>query len=168
MGSTAQRSASVYSDHQPLPPAVQASQNDLTGDPEQAAKRSRTGDCQQARSRTTTDPQRRRHPQNQNDDLQLAAVQLCCAHLLRSLREIGELDIDPYRIQRAWTDPAAAALLDAKAAVDKARTAGATALDGDELAGHGPATTRRWPGASFCRLGLRIVALWRILIPGCG
>jgi hypothetical protein len=60
-------------------------------------------------------------------DKQLTAVQLCCAHLRRSLRGIGELDTDPYRIQRAWTDPAAAALLDAKAAVDKARAAGAIA-----------------------------------------
>src|SRR5437763_2905116 len=39
-------------------------------------------------------------------DKQLSAVQLCCAHLLRSLRGIGELDTDPYRIQRSWTEPA--------------------------------------------------------------
>jgi transposase len=61
-------------------------------------------------------------------------VQLCCAHLLRALRGIGELDTDPYRIQRTWTEPAAQALLDAKAAVAKAR-ATTTALDPDLLAG---------------------------------
>jgi len=49
------------------------------------------------------------------------------------LRGIGELDTDPYRIQRAWTEPAAQALLDAKAAVAKARADGATALDPDLL-----------------------------------
>ncbi len=68
-------------------------------------------------------------------DKQLTAVQLCCAHILRSLRGIGELDTDPYRIQRTWTEPATAALLDAKAAVDKARAGGATALDPQLLAG---------------------------------
>lgn len=63
----------------------------------------------------------------------LTAVQLCCAHLLRSLRGIGELDVDPFREQRAWTEPAAHALTDAKAAVAKAKTGGATALDPDLL-----------------------------------
>src|SRR5256885_6655754 len=53
-------------------------------------------------------------------DKQLTAAQLCCAHLLRSLRGIGELDTDPYRIQRTWTEPAAAALLDAKAEIGRA------------------------------------------------
>jgi transposase len=67
-------------------------------------------------------------------DKQLTAVQLCCAHLIRSLRGIGELDLEPYYEQRRWTEPAAQALLDAKAAVDKARAAGATALDPDLLA----------------------------------
>ena len=67
-------------------------------------------------------------------DKQLAAVQLCCAHLIRSLLGIGELDADPYRIQRCWTQPATQALLDAKAAVAKARANGATALDPDLLA----------------------------------
>jgi transposase len=67
-------------------------------------------------------------------DKHLAAVQLCCAHLLRALRGIGELDTDPYRIQRTWTEPAAQALLDAKAAVAKARAHAATTLDPDLLA----------------------------------
>jgi transposase len=64
----------------------------------------------------------------------LAAVQLCCAHLLRGLRGIGELDQDPYKTQRCWTEPVAQALTDAKAAVTKARDHGATALDPDLLA----------------------------------
>jgi hypothetical protein len=67
-------------------------------------------------------------------DKDLTAVQLCCAHLLRGLRGIGELDTDPYRVQRCWTQPAGQALLDAKAAVAKARADGATALDADLLA----------------------------------
>lgn len=67
-------------------------------------------------------------------DKTLKAVQLCCAHLLRSLRGIGELDVDPYKTQRCWTEPAAQALTDAKAAVVKARTDGATALDPGLLA----------------------------------
>jgi transposase len=81
-------------------------------------------------------------------DKQLTAVQLCCAHLLRSLRGIGELDTDPYRIQRTWTEPAAAALLDAKATVDKARTAASSPATPRCWPGCGPATTRPWPGAS--------------------
>jgi transposase len=67
-------------------------------------------------------------------DKQLAAVQLCCAHLIRSLLGIGELDTDTYRIQRCWTEPATQALLDAKAAVAKARADGDGALDPDLLA----------------------------------
>jgi hypothetical protein len=67
-------------------------------------------------------------------DKQLTAVQLCCAHLLRGLRGIGELDPDGERVQRCWTEPAAQALLDAKAAVAKAQADGATALDPDLLA----------------------------------
>ncbi|GAA4232406.1 hypothetical protein FHR32_002131 [Streptosporangium album] len=66
-------------------------------------------------------------------DRDLTAVQLCCAHLLRSLRGIGDLDADDSRVQRCWTQPAAQALTDAKAAVAKARADGATALDGDVL-----------------------------------
>ena len=68
-------------------------------------------------------------------DKDLKAVQLCCAHLLRSLRGIGELDTDPYRVQRGWTEPAAAALTDAKAAVAKAKADGAISLDPDLLTG---------------------------------
>jgi len=67
-------------------------------------------------------------------DKHLKAVQLCCAHLLRALRGIGELDVEPYSFQRCWTEPATAALLDAKAAVDKAKAAGLTSLDPDLLA----------------------------------
>ncbi len=37
-------------------------------------------------------------------DKDLTAVQLCCVHLLRALRGIGELDPDGYRVQRCWTD----------------------------------------------------------------
>ena len=115
-------------------------------------------------------------------DRQLTAVQLCCAHLLRSLRGIGELDTDPYRIQRAWTDPAAAALLDAKAAVDKARAAGATALDPDEIAAlrahydeavawgiltnqHRDWPTGRHPGHTLAtRLQTRAPQVWRFTV----
>ena len=67
-------------------------------------------------------------------DKDLTAVQLCCAHLIRSLRGIGELDVEPYSEQRRWTEPAAQALLDAKAAVAKAKAAGHTAVDPDLLA----------------------------------
>jgi hypothetical protein len=56
-------------------------------------------------------------------------VQLCGAHLLRSLRGIGELDEQGSRVQRCWTEPVMSALTDAKAAVAKARAGGATALD---------------------------------------
>lgn len=66
-------------------------------------------------------------------DPQLAGVQLCCAHLIRALRGIGELDTDPGKVQRCWTEPAQSALLDAKTAVAKARAAGTTALDPDLL-----------------------------------
>lgn len=68
-------------------------------------------------------------------DKDLTAVQLCCAHLLRALRGIGELDTDPFREQRCWTEPAAGALTEAKAAVGKAKADGATALDPQLLAG---------------------------------
>ena len=67
-------------------------------------------------------------------DKDLTAVQLCGAHLLRALRGIGELDTDGERVQRCWTEPATQALLDAKAAIAKAHTAGATTLDPDLLA----------------------------------
>ena len=67
-------------------------------------------------------------------DKHVTAVQLCCAHLLRALRGIGELDAEPYRQQRSWTEPASQALLDAKAAVAKAKAAGQIAIDPDLLA----------------------------------
>ena len=115
-------------------------------------------------------------------DHQLTAVQLCFAHLLRSLRGIGELDTDPYRIQRTWTEPAAAALLQAKAAVDKARTAGVIACDPEVLAGlrarydqavawgvmtnqHRDWPTGRHPGHTLAtRLQTRAQQVWRFTI----
>jgi transposase len=115
-------------------------------------------------------------------DKQLTAVQLCCAHLLRSLRGIGELDTDPYRIQRTWTEPAAAALLEAKAAVDKARTAGVIACDPEVLAGlrarydqavawgvmtnqHRDWPTGRHPGHTLAaRLQTRAQQVWRFTV----
>jgi len=69
-----------------------------------------------------------------NYDKHLTGVQLCCAHLLRALRGIGELDPDRDKTQRCWTEPATQALLEAKAAVATARADGATALDPDLLA----------------------------------
>ncbi|XVQ82663.1 IS66 family transposase [Microbispora siamensis] len=66
-------------------------------------------------------------------DKHLAGVQLCCAHLLRSLRGIGELDAEHSRVQRCWTEPVMSALTEAKAAVAKARADGATAVDPDLL-----------------------------------
>ncbi|MGP3966059.1 IS66 family transposase, partial [Nonomuraea sp. 3N208] len=68
-------------------------------------------------------------------DKNLAGVQLCCAHLLRSLRGIGELDVDGSRVQRCWTEPVVSALTDAKAAVAKARAEGATAVEAEVLDG---------------------------------
>jgi transposase len=115
-------------------------------------------------------------------DKDLTAVQLCCAHLLRSLRGIGELDPDGYRIQRCWTEPAAQALLDAKAAVAKARADGATTLDPDLLAGlrtrydtavaWGILTNRardwpagRHPGHTLAqRLQTRATQVWRFTV----
>ena len=115
-------------------------------------------------------------------DKHLAGVQLCCAHLLRALRGIGELDQDPYKIQRCWTEPATQALLDAKAAVAKARGDGATALDPDLLAGlrerydkavaWGIATNQhrdwpsgRHPGYTLARrLQTRAAHVWRFTI----
>jgi transposase len=112
-------------------------------------------------------------------DKHLAGVQLCCAHLLRALRGIGELDPDRDRTQRCWSEPAAQALTDAKAAVVKARADGATALDPDLLAGlrerynkaiaWGIATNRyrdwpsgRHPGYTLAkRLQTRAGQVWR-------
>ena len=65
-------------------------------------------------------------------DKNLAAVQLCYAHLIRALRGIGELDSDPQKVQRCWTEPVRAALLEARAAVAEARR-------GQRRAGLGPA-----------------------------
>ena len=67
-------------------------------------------------------------------DQHLTAVQLCCAHLIRGLRGIGDMDEQGTRVQRCWTEPAISALTDAKAAVAKARADGVTALDGKLLA----------------------------------
>ena len=115
-------------------------------------------------------------------DKQLTAVQLCCAHLLRSLRGIGELDTDPYRIQRTWTEPAAQALLDAKATVDKARSAGVIACDPEVLARlrarydqavawgvmtnqHRDWPTGRHPGHTLAaRLQTRAQQVWRFTV----
>jgi hypothetical protein len=112
-------------------------------------------------------------------DKDLAAVQLCCAHLLRALRGIGELDTEPFREQRCWTQPAAQALTDAKAAVAKAKADGQTALDPDLLAGlqarydkavawgmltnqHRDWPTGRHPGYNLAkRLQIRAVQVWR-------
>ena len=66
-------------------------------------------------------------------DQDLAAVQLCCAHLIRALRGIGDMDEEGTRVQRCWTEPVISALTDAKAAVAKARAGGVTALDGTLL-----------------------------------
>src|SRR6266568_3802573 len=35
-------------------------------------------------------------------DQHLTAVQLCCAHLIRALRGIGDLDEEGTRVQRCW------------------------------------------------------------------
>jgi hypothetical protein len=115
-------------------------------------------------------------------DKHLAAVQLCCAHLLRALRGIGELDPDQDKTQRCWSEPAAQALTDAKAAVAKARADGATCLDPDLLAdlrqrydtavGWGIATNRlrdwrrgRHPGYTLAkRLRDRAGQVWRFTL----
>lgn len=115
-------------------------------------------------------------------DKDLTAVQLCCAHLLRALRGIGELDIDPFREQRCWTEPAAQALTDAKAAVAKARADGKTALDPDLLtelrARYDKAVTwgiltnqhRDWPSGRHPghtlakRLQARTAQVWRFTV----
>ncbi|GAA0967936.1 hypothetical protein GCM10009555_012480 [Acrocarpospora macrocephala] len=115
-------------------------------------------------------------------DKDLAAVQLCCAHLLRSLRGIGELDPDGSRVQRYWTEPVMSALTDAKAAVAKARADGATALDGQVLDalraryddavawGIAPNACRDWPtgrhpGYTLAkRLHARAAQVWRFTV----
>jgi transposase len=115
-------------------------------------------------------------------DKDLAAVQLCCAHLLRSLRGIDELDGDGSRVQRCWTEPVMSALTDAKAAVAKARAEGVTTveaqvLDGlrvryDEAVTWGIATnvhrdwpTGRHPGYTLAkRLQARATRVWRFTV----
>ena len=62
-------------------------------------------------------------------DKDLTAVQLCCAHLIRSLRGIADLDREGQKIQGCWADQVAAVLVEAKRAVDTARRHGASALD---------------------------------------
>lgn len=115
-------------------------------------------------------------------DKDLAGVQLCCAHLLRSLRGIGELDGDGSRVQRCWTEPVMSALTDAKAAVAKARAEGATAVEAetldrlrtryDEAVAWGIATnahrdwpTGRHPGYTLARrLQTRAAQVWRFTV----
>ena len=112
-------------------------------------------------------------------DRQLTAVQLCCAHLIRSLRGIGDMDADGTRVQRCWTEPVITALTDARAAVAKARAGGVTALDGtlletlraryDDAVAWGIATNthRDWPSGRHPgytlarRLQARAAQVWR-------
>jgi hypothetical protein len=112
-------------------------------------------------------------------DRQLTAVQLCCAHLIRALRGIGDMDEEGTRVQRCWTEPVISALTDARAAVAKARADGASALDGkvldalrdryDDAVAWGIATNahRDWlsgrhPGYTLARrLQARAAQIWR-------
>jgi transposase len=112
-------------------------------------------------------------------DQQLTAVQLCCAHLIRSLRGIGDMDAEGTRVRRCWTEPAISALTDARAAVAKARAGGVTALDGtvldalrardDAAVAWGIATNahRDWPSGRHPgyilarRLQTRAAQVWR-------
>jgi transposase len=115
-------------------------------------------------------------------DKDLTAVQLCCAHLLRSLRGIGELDEDGSRVQRCWTEPVMSALTDAKAAVAKARAEGATTVDAEVLDGlrarydtavawgiatnaHRDWPSGRHPGYTLARrLQARAAQVWRFTV----
>jgi hypothetical protein len=63
-------------------------------------------------------------------DGQLAGVQQCCAHLIRSCRGVYELHPDWQR----WAGEVITVLREAAAAVEDARDAGAIALDPDLLA----------------------------------
>ncbi len=112
----------------------------------------------------------------------LAAVQLCCAHILRALQGIAGLDADGENIQGCWADEVKAVLLEATAAVDAARTAGNDRLDAGLLAGlrarydqalaWGAATNRhrdwhtgRHPGYTLARrLQARACQVWRFTI----
>ena len=100
-------------------------------------------------------------------------------HLLRALCGVGELDTEPVREQRCWTQPAAQVLTDARAAVATAKANGQTALDPDLLAGlrarydaavawgmltnqHRDWPTGRHPGYNLAkRLQTRAVQVWR-------
>ena len=102
--------------------------------------------------------------------------------MLRSLRGIGELDVEGSRVQRCWSEPVMSALTDAKAAIAKARADGATAMDPqvlgglraryDEAVAWGIATNahRDWPnGRHPCytlarRLQIRAAQVWRFSI----
>lgn len=115
-------------------------------------------------------------------DKNLAGVQLCCAHLIRSLRGIGELDVDPQKVQRCWTEPVQAVLLEAKGAAAAARAAGADALDEalladlrtryDQAVAWGIATNRhrdwpsgRHPGYTLAsRLQTKAAQVWRFTV----
>lgn len=81
-------------------------------------------------------------------DKDLTAVQLCCAHLLRTLRGIGELDEEPYIFQRGWTEPTAKALLDAKARSTRPAPTATPRWMPTCSPSCATAMTRRWPGAS--------------------
>lgn len=115
-------------------------------------------------------------------DRDLTAVQLCCAHLTRTLRRISELDREGEKIQGCWADEIAAVLLEAKHAVDQARRRGEEALDADLLAGlherydtavrWGILTNRdrdwpsgRHPGFTLARrLEVRKAQVWRFTV----
>jgi transposase len=112
-------------------------------------------------------------------DRQLTAVQLCCAHLIRALRGIGDMDEEGTRVQRCWTEPVISALTDARAAVAKAGADGGTALDAklldalrarcDTAVAWGIATSahRDWPSGRHPgytlarRLQTRAAQVWR-------
>jgi transposase len=115
-------------------------------------------------------------------DKDLAAVQLCCAHILRALHGIADLDADGENVQGCWANEVKAVLLEAKAAVDATRAAGSDRLDADLLAdlrarydqalAWGVATNRhrdwhkgRHPGYTLARrLQARASQVWRFAI----
>jgi transposase len=85
-------------------------------------------------------------------DVELAGVQLCCAHLLRDLQ--GVIDLDPGTQQ--WAEAVAGVLREAATAAEQARTAGQGAVHPDRraeqrgrydqavLAGISANLSRRW------------------------
>jgi transposase len=115
-------------------------------------------------------------------DKQVAAVQLCCAHLVRALRGVADLDPEGGNIQGCWANEVRHALLEAKAAVDAARTRGEDTLDPELLAAlrgrydtavnWGIATNRnrdwhrgRHPGYTLAtRLQTRAAQVWRFAV----